>query len=443
MSASLGMENWGYIATAIVVSVALEGFLSGNGISAYIINKEELDSHDEAVANLCQLAIGVLFAAGTIVVTFIGLKWQNKPLNFLMVVVAIGTILVSLSSVPVALLARKMYFGYIGTIELAGVVVFNVISIGLSIFHTRIEYFGIAFLSKSFVVMILGFVFCRPRKLFGIRGFVNMVRFASKISIANLGAWFIEGVAPLIAGAVLGTRILGLYRIAYTLVNYPRVIIYVFGRVIYSLLSAEKDEVVRRNVLWQVFDGLNLIVIPVIFAIGALSPVWTRLIYSSSWEELSKVFLLASIHWAFYTLPCLPIQALFAARRIRMVVIYFSIYVVVYMGGLVALKCFNSAAMPLAGIIISPLCLLVLTTFRKVYPGGGFALLWKELVSLTLLSILVWYIGFNYRIIALVLWLSGFGVWLIFTKDTFSTVAQFIKDFEIFKWRFNSKEIAV
>lgn len=421
LSLALGLAGWGVFATAIFLFVAMEGILANNGIAAFIIQNPKSQPVQEATGNTLQCLVGLSMfcvSLGLAAAFVIAGKAGARPLVILFPLVGCGAFLTSFSTVPMALMAKKLRFRSVARIELSGVVVLYGLAVVLAAAGAGVELLGIAFVAKGGVSAVLAFLFARPRKLFALKrsSLREIYRTGGPIALSNVGAWFTEAGMPLIAGALLGTAALGIYRIAYTVLNYPRVLAYIFGRVLFSALSAEDRPDVRRKLAWRTFLGLSVMLSPAILTIGALASIWAPGIFRKpEWSALPSVFLVAGFHWTLYTLVYIPIQTLIVARRTQSVIAYFAVYSAVFLVGTVLLSpVLDILSMPVAGTFAAVASVpLLLHRFRQTYRGGSFWVLVQQLLVLVPLCGVVWYLGgAGKAAVAVLIWFAAVGLHL-------------------------------
>jgi O-antigen/teichoic acid export membrane protein len=433
---ALGVRDWGYFATAFFFSTAVEMILANNGISAFII-QSSVSPADEATANALQFILGLLMFLFSCLASFfcsIASDGGYSPLVYLLPMVGLSALLSSFSTVPLALMAKKFHFGRVAVIELTGLVSLYAVSIPLALCKTPVEVLAIGFVVRAAMWAALGYLYERPRKLLTVHNtsLKKILRIGGPVCLSNAGAWFVEAVIPLVAGMLLGTAALGVYRITYAILNFPRVISYIFGRVLFSILSAENNLQIKSNLSWKVFLGLTNLLSPVILTIGALSPLWAQLIFvKREWTDLPIVLLPAGIHWTFYTMCYIPIQALIAARKSYIVVRYFTLYSIFFLFATLGGAAFlGIITVPIAGIAASVASLLLLKEFPKTYYGGGFGALIEQLILLLPASIITWYLARSGKSVAcLVLWVLAIAFWLAYSKDGRHWIKAFVLDF--------------
>ncbi len=419
----LGAAEWGRLATALFVLAAIEGVLANNGISAYLIRCPNLDAESEAAANTLQVLLGAVILAALVLAGLCErrLTGESTSLAWLLPMAGAACFLISWSAVPVALLAKRMQFGRLAAVELSGTVAMYIACIALAALGgAAAASAGLAI--RGLVMAVTSLLCVRPAKFWGLRreNVRQIASQASPVAAANLGGWFAESIMPAAAGLFAGTSAVGLYRIVYTIVNYPRVLSYILGRVLFSMLSVSKVDGRLSQLTWRTFAGSSLLLVPVVLTIAALAPLYVPLVFGNKqWQGLDVVFLLAGIHYALYLLAYIPGQALVAAGRSRDFAAFYGLHAGLLLAGVIGFgwAIGGPVTLPAAGIVACAANILLLARFRRAYPqGASSAPVWRQIVLLSAAAVGVWLLARTTGAVALGAWVVAIGGYFLLDR---------------------------
>jgi PST family polysaccharide transporter len=417
---ALGITEWGHLATAIFLSMAMEGVLAQNGISAFLIRSPGLVARNQAVAHTLQVLLGLVMMAALAGAGLATAWWiaQSSSLVWLFPCAGGAGLLASLAAVPTALLAKRMDFGRIAIIELAGVLALYGVSIPLAMVGLGTGLVGLGLVARGAVMAATAWAWMRPEEYWSLdrRTAGRILRESIPVATTSFGACFTETIMPLLAGLLVGTTAVGFYRIAYTIVNYPRVLVYVMGRVLFSLLGGASPPRRPNRLAWRTFLGSSLLLMPITLTVGAMAPLYVpRIFRDSQWAGLDLVFLLAAVHYTFYLLAYIPGQTLIAIGRSRDYTRFYVLYSAVMLAGTLAMsRWLGAATMPVAGIAASVALISLVRRFRQACPfGASRGALRNQLLLLVPAALLVWWLGRRgWEVTALGAWIAAVLTWI-------------------------------
>lgn len=201
-------------------------------------------------------------------------------------ILSVILILKSIRSVPVSLLERSIQYNIIARVDVAGVLIYQVVAILLALNHFAIWSLIIALLMKETIETILVFYY-KPFFPFFIFNF-------EKIKAMSAYGAFIQGggilhsirasIIPVIAGIKLGSTSVGLLDWASSFSSIPQSITDNYGRVAFSGFSRiqKKDELLA-SAIEKSIGILSIITLLFTVTIFGFGMDFTSYIYTTQW----------------------------------------------------------------------------------------------------------------------------------------------------------------
>ena len=279
-------------AATIVISFSQIFWDAGLG-KALIQTKEEVASAANVVfwanAILGVIIYAILFTGAPLIAAF----FQSPGFVPVLRVVGLQVIIQSLSSVQQALLMRDMGFRKLFSVKLVTALVPGLFSIPMALagfgvwalvagtLASSISYTGLLW-SRSNWHPKLGFDQILAKKLF---------RFGFWVVGESFVGWFMNWGDNLVVGHFFGTKMLGVYAVAWNICNLIYgLLLNPIMPVLYSTFSRLQDD---RKALVATFERANRIVIAIALPVGVglllLAPQAVEIFFGEKWQGLGLV----------------------------------------------------------------------------------------------------------------------------------------------------------
>jgi O-antigen/teichoic acid export membrane protein len=296
---SVGPAAWGVYAVSAVALVIGQQLVE-RGSVAYLVRHAAEGGSTKGILTV-QFLIGGVAGLAMLVFGMAVAGWVGEPIALgLFAANAAATLAYSFRAVRLGTLERSMNYGLVGIIELADVVVFNLVAVGLIALGAGISSLVWATLIRAITALAAGLPALRgardPSSAEPVR---TIVRFVLPFSAWNGLGWLNLAAAPALVASLRGPAEFAVLQLAYSLIVYPQTVSTIFARVeypMYARLSGEPDalasRVSRGTSRALLFGGGGVL----LFAASA--PFWVPLIYGSQWSDVAKLMLVVAPAYA-------------------------------------------------------------------------------------------------------------------------------------------------
>ncbi len=289
----LSPEDFGLISLSMVMIQGLS-LLTSLGVDRYLIQRPKLN--DDVIANawLLNIGRGILLScvAFLIAPVFSNLVHEPKTMQLLKII-ALIPLLQGLKNPESFLAERRLLFGRITLYESLCALLNLLIIIVLAWFLRNVMALAWGMLTGAILTSTLSFLFfpLPPFPQFNIVHQTEIISVVKHFIIISIGTLLMVQGDNLIIGAFLGTKILGLYVIAYQLAIFPiGFLSQITNRVafpVFSNLQVEK-ELLRQAVI-MVMQIQMAVIIPFIMVIIFFANDLIALLYGDRWLDAAQV----------------------------------------------------------------------------------------------------------------------------------------------------------
>lgn len=272
------------------------GFFSDVGLGAALIQKK---------ADLTQKDLSVTFTLQQILVVLVTfLLWFSAPWFaaryplgpagvWLLRVFSLSLFLTSLKTIPSILLERQLKFNRLIWPEVAEVVTFQVLAIGLAIQGLGVWSFIIALLVRSFLGLAVLFYLSPWQISFAWDKTIarRLVRFGIPYNLNGFVATIKDAVMPIFVGAVSGATAVGYLNWALTFSKLPILFMADIFRVTfpaYSRIQHDKD--VLKKAIEKTIRFTNMFLFPAVFLLAAFVRPIVTIIFTDQWLPALPAF---------------------------------------------------------------------------------------------------------------------------------------------------------
>jgi len=274
----LAPSDFGLLAMVTVVCGFL-GYFSEFGLISTLIQKKNIDEVDCNTAFwstivFSVLLYGIVFVSAPLIASF-----YNQPaLTLITRVLFIDFLIRPFGFVHSALEIKALNYDKITIAQLISLFVSSPIAIALALLGYGIWSLVFQQITKSLleVTVLVVSVHWRPRLIFSLGRFKELLGFGIYYTAHNVIKFFTENIDHLLVGKLLGPAALGIYTMAFRLSRYPKEKLWsVFGRMLFPAFSTFQDDLrrLRQNIMRVSLAG-SLVLVPfVVILLFGTKPV--------------------------------------------------------------------------------------------------------------------------------------------------------------------------
>ena len=304
----LEVEDFGKMAKIMIVTQFIQ-MNQQMGLHLAIIQRDKVGS------NLINSVFwfNVLIGGLATILLCLAAPWISALLNDhdavltrMMRFTALGFLITGLSTVPMALISRKIRYGWVATINVTCILLGGVTSIVLALLDFGVWSLVWGTLTGHALGVIMSFSISKwfpslPSFDRQIKGMLSFGGFHTAYSNVH---YFGEKADKALIGRVLGDEMLGFYNRAFQLLLMPmRQIVWPIAAVAIPALSRlQNDPDQFRQYFYRAVNTLAYITIPLIFTIAALSTEIILLMAGEKWLFSATIFKILAIYAVIYPL---------------------------------------------------------------------------------------------------------------------------------------------
>jgi O-antigen/teichoic acid export membrane protein len=286
-------EDFGLLSLSMVMIQGLS-LLASLGVDRYLIQKPRLN--DDIIANawLLNIGRGILLSciAFLFAPVFSNLVHEPKTLQVLQII-AIIPFLQGFKNPESILAERRMLFGRIALYEFICALSHLIIVIVLALFLRNVTALAWGMLLGAIIAAMLSLLFfpLPPFPKFNLVYQADIFSVVKHFIIISIGTLIMIQGDNLIIGAFLGTKLLGLYVIAYQLAIFPiGFLTQIANRVafpVFSNLQVKKEQL--RQAVVTVMRIQMAVIIPFVMIIFFFANDLITLLYGDKWLDAGHV----------------------------------------------------------------------------------------------------------------------------------------------------------
>ena len=319
LSRLLDPTVFGVIAIASVV-LDLVRILVDQGFSQAIVVEDDPDRSFLSTAFWVGLATSAALTAAMFLTAPLVADFYDEPqLTGVLRWLSLGFVLQAAASVPQALLAREFRFRELAQRRLVSVFLGGVAGVVLAATGAGVWSLVVQTLvtTGSAVVILYAATRFRPSFTFARAHWRRLVRFSGGVLGVDLMTWLVNNVDKLIVGAVLGTRALGYYYVAWRiLMLVTEVMTGVMSAVALPVFSRMRDD--RELTVRALFRATKLSVslaAPIFVAVLVLAPDLVPVVFGAQWRDAVPLAQVLSLVGLVYSVTFFDRSVLYAAGR--------------------------------------------------------------------------------------------------------------------------------
>lgn len=282
-------DDFGLLGMATVISGFVITFHQLGLNQAIIQRKELLPSH------LSTSFWGSLFVSVVITGLIIALAplisslFNDMRVASVLRVTSLGLVLGSLPMTHNALLQRKLRFKEIGIILVVSVVISSLISITMAFRGWGVWSLVVGQLTVGPVTFLLAHFYepWRVNKVFSFKAFKELISYGGHISAGNVINYASVNLDNLIIGRYLGSQTLGIYSLAYKIMQTPlRLLSRVVPQALFPVFSGIQDD--ERSLVRGYLRSTHYVVLvmfPMMAGCIVLAPEIISVLFGEKWLE--------------------------------------------------------------------------------------------------------------------------------------------------------------
>ncbi len=283
----LAPADFGLVAVASAF-VAMTGLLLDRGLTAGLIQREEVDQRVLSTGFWSGMATGALLTVAACVAAPFLARWLGQPrLTGLLVVLAFTFPFSAAEMVPQALLQRRFRFRTLAVRRLAAVAVSAVVGLGCAIGGAGPYALVIQSLSFSVVsaVVLWSTSGWRPSAVYDRKAFRETRGFSVHVFLLNLLNFGLTQLDKLLLGPLVGAVALGYYTVSQKIqLTVQDVTVTVIGSIAFPAFSRLRHDVAAlRSALLRMSRVTSIMILPVFILLGVAAKDIVPLVFGAQW----------------------------------------------------------------------------------------------------------------------------------------------------------------
>lgn len=335
-----------------------------------------------------------------------------------------SVLLVHLQQVPLSLLERRIDYATIGLVELAGQVVFVVVSVTAALLRAGV-WAPVAGWYAQQIVLLGGYWArggYRPTLVWRSTDLAEALRFGV-VGTASSSAYSVRNlVAPLLVGATLGATALGYLSLANRLIDQAGFAARVVGRLSYAVLGRVANDAARlRDAVTRGMEAQVLAVGVPLVGLAVVAPWLVPLAFGTEWTQVARLVPLLTPPFLVTVAFQIPVAALVGHRgRWQLVVVNLVNAAILWSASLALLPRLGLTGFAVAETATIASWVLMAVLYRRSLrsPDYRYVILWCVGASLVCVGLVsIW-------------WVSVLGAALLFSppsvRRAWATLSPFL-----------------
>jgi O-antigen/teichoic acid export membrane protein len=283
----LGPRNFGIVGQAGVVIAVAQIFVHF-GLAANIVQRPRLEQGEVGTAFWLNVALGLLLAAMMVLgAPLLSAFFKTEELTAVVRVLSISLVLKGMTIVPTALLTRNMRFRSIAVVEITSTFVSGVLGIGAAAMGA--DYWALVIQAVSLeaiYLVLITYINGLPDLTWSATTARSLWSFSSRIMGADLVNYVSGNFDKLVVARFLGATALGLYSLAFRVLQLTLAVCGQVGRVVlptFARLQDDRERLARTFV--AVTESVSLAVFPAMTLIILVAPIAIPVILGEAWSD--------------------------------------------------------------------------------------------------------------------------------------------------------------
>ena len=280
-------KDFGLVGIASIF-IGLATVVNQLGIGAALVQRKDLDEGHLTSAFWTNITMGTVLCILMIgFAPFIASYFKNPQVIPILRVLSLTFLLGSLSIVPGSLLRRELLFNKLAYVNISALVISGLVSVILAFLG-----YGVWSLVWGRIVQVIAgitliwlIVSWRPSFSFSLKKFKELFSFGISVLGTNLLTYIKKNSDYFIIGKFLGAGPLGIYTMAYNMVNLPkRKLSTVITTVAFPAFSKVRDEAEKiREGFFTMISSISFVTFPILAGLCAVAPEFVRIFLGEKW----------------------------------------------------------------------------------------------------------------------------------------------------------------
>ena len=354
----LSPSDFGLMGMIMVVIGFAQAF-ADMGLSNAIIQRQGVEEDHLSSFFWINVFAGIVLFAFILLCRPIAVFYFKQPdLSNYLIFAAFIFLITPVGQIFTTLLRKELKFKALSKIEIAGMVVYSVTTIGMALagFGILSLIFG-QLIRSLFTVIILFIIFRKtwlPRFHFSIKEIKSYLSFGAFQMGERVVNYLSANIDYIIIGRFLGPAALGFYTLAYQIVIFPLTKINpIITRVAFPAFSKiQYDNYRMKKGYCKVINYISMISFPMLTGMIVVAPEFIRLVYGPKWESAIIILQILCLVGIFKSLGN-PIGSVLLAKGRADIGFYWNIFVVI----VVSVAVIVGAHWGIAGVAVAILIL--------------------------------------------------------------------------------------
>lgn len=306
----------------IMVVVGFAQVFADMGLSDAIIQRQGVaESHLSSFFWINVSTGVVLFICIVLIRPIVVIYFKQVDLSKYLIFAAFIFLIMPVGQIFSTLLRKELKFKTLSKIEIAGMVVYSVFTVGLALakFGVLSLIFG-QLIRSLFTVCILFFIFRKswlPKLHFSIKEIKSYLSFGAFQMGRKTVNYLSSNIDYIIIGGFLGPSALGFYTLAYQIMTFPLTKSNpVITKIAFPAFSKIQDDNSRiKRGYCKLINYISMLSFPMLAGMFVVAPEFVRLVYGERWAPSIIVLQIFCITGAFKSLGNLAGPILLAKGR--------------------------------------------------------------------------------------------------------------------------------
>lgn len=327
----LTKPEFGLVTMAMAFILAFQA-LRDIGFGPAFVQRKDLDEEEERVFTSTMfwvvLAINVaMFIVGFALAPYAASFFEKLDgLEPILQGVFCLLLIEAISTVPTAILQKRLEFGMIATGEMVGIVLHSVLSIVLALmgFGAWSIVLGTLGSRLAQTLLVVKMSEWRPSLVFSGKAASELFGFGRFLWGNSLLGASSKVVDKMVVGKILGDAALGFYGNAYNLcTTASKPIFSIILRVTFPALSKIQDDppAIRRAVMSAV-TNVSLVTVPLSFGLSAVATDFVSVVYGPDWVPMAPIVQVLSAYGIVASIGSITAPILMATGRVKNLFFY-------------------------------------------------------------------------------------------------------------------------
>lgn len=270
------------------------------GLGSSIVQAKEIDQEQLSGIFWINLGASLLLLLITVCLAPLLASFYNEPaITFITMALAVNFPLKALSTIPLALLTKRMAFKELAIIAWLSLIGGSITGIILAFIGFGVWALVGQKIMDSLINLVLFWtvVTWRPTQMAPYQRIKAQIRYGIHFQISSLFNYGTRNTDYLLVGRFIGSEALGIYQMAYQLMIWTQQnVTGVVAQVMFPTLSTIQDDKERvKKVYLKVTSSIALFSFPLVLGLWVVAPSFIYVVLGEKWGEVVPIFRILAI----------------------------------------------------------------------------------------------------------------------------------------------------